>query len=162
MRLHCRSAPTRGLRRYVRLVALALGENVGRSMVNWEHPVDAYLTLRERLRWFPEREVALGWNADQGWTMFLTAHTRGCRTVLRFLGDDLLPTPSAVATFSARVFHDEFAGQAEPPPERTADDDRELTLRLAAYAVPHRDHRGSPSLQRVHLHGVITSWHDHA
>jgi hypothetical protein len=162
VKLDCRSAPARGLRRYVRLVVTALGENANRSVVDWAHPVDAHLALNDRLRWFPEREVALGWNACEGWTMFLTARTPGCRTVLRFLGDDPLPAPAAVAAFSEGMFHHEFAGQTAPPPERTAADERDLVARLAGYAMPYVVHRDRSYPHRVHLRGVITSWHDRA
>ncbi|GAB1515258.1 DUF6292 family protein [Actinophytocola sp. KF-1] len=158
MTLDCRSAPVRGLRRYVRLVATALGRNADRSVVEWTHPVDAHLTLHDRLHWCPDRQVALGWNASEGWTMFLTARSRGCRTLLRFLGDDPLPAPGAVAAFSAGMFHDEFTGQTQPPPRRSAADDRDLVARLAGYALPHVVHRERRYPRRVHLRGVITSW----
>ncbi len=155
--MDCTSAPARGLRRYVRLVAVALGAGVRRSAVDWGHPVGAHLALDGRLRWFPARDVALCWDATEGWTMVLTATARGSRTVLRYLGDDPLPRPAAVAAFSARMFRDEFTGQAEPPPLVTGE--RELAARLAGYAVPCRAHVRP---RRVHLHGVITSWHDRA
>ena len=159
MKLDCDSAPARGLRRYVRLVAVALGPAVRRSAVDWGHPVNAHLVLNDRLRWFPSREVALGWDATEGWTMVLGASARGSRTVLRFLGDDPLPKPADVAAFSARMFHDEFTGQADPPPLPTVTDERDLAARLAGYAVPYRVHHRT---RRVHLHGVITSWHENA
>lgn len=159
MKLDCHSAPARGLRRYVRLVAEALGPNVSRSVVYWGHPVDAYLTLNDRLRWFPARDVALDWNASEGWTMILTAYPGRSPTVLRYYGGDLLPDPVAVAMFSERMFRDEFTGQLDPPPEGTADA-RDIVARLGRYAGPYRvRHQG---VHRVHLHGVITSWHARA
>jgi len=152
MNLDFQSPPARGLRRYVRLVAAMLDPAAECSAVRWDHPVNACLALSGRLRWFPARDVALTWDGRHGWAMVLTTHTGMSLTVLRYLGHDLLPTPRQVASFSGRLFRDEFAGQTEPPRVTDAD----LMTRLAGYAVA-----GSGRQRRdgrpVHLHGVITA-----
>jgi hypothetical protein len=155
MNLDFQSPAARGLRRYVRLVAATLNPAADCSAVHWDHPLNAYLALSGRLHWFPDRTVALTWDGRDGWAMVLTKHSGGSLLVLRYLGHDVLPAPRAVATFSARLFRDEFAGQADPP-TRPAREDPDLVTRLACYATSspgrHRRH-GHP----VHLHGVITS-----
>lgn len=155
MNLDFHSPAARGLRRYVRLVAAALGPAADCSAVHWDHPVNAYLALSGRLRWFPERTVALTWDGRDGWAMVLTRHPGGTLLVLRYLGHDVLPAPHAVATFSARIFRDEFAGQAEPP-TRAAREDPDLVTRLACYAARHQERRRRQE-HPVHLYGVITS-----
>jgi hypothetical protein len=157
MNLDCQSAAARGLRRYVRLVADALEPAVDRTAVHWIHPVRAEIALSGRLHWFPGRPVALTWDERDGWAIVLARCTTGSLTVLRYLGHDILPAPQAVATFSGKVFGDQFAGQYEPPRWGRPDD---LTERLAGYAAPCRPrHRGEPP---VHLYGVITSCRDPA
>jgi hypothetical protein len=157
MNLDCHSAAARGLRRYVRLVSDALEPDVVRTAVHWIHPVRAVIALSGRLRWFPGRQVALTWDEREGWAMVLAACADGSLTVLRYLGSDVLPAPPAVATFSGKLFGDQFAGQYDPPGATAA---AELTERLAAYATPgrarHREERP------VHLYGVITSRRDPA
>lgn len=151
MNLDFRSPAARGLRRYVRLVANALAPTVDRTAVHWVHPVRASLALSGRLRWFPSREVALTWHERHGWAMALC--TDSSVEVLRYLGYDVLPTPKAVATFSARLFGAELAGVPDPP---TFTATIELQERLSGYAMPcHGRHRREK--HPVHLYGVITS-----
>lgn len=156
MNLDFHSAAARGLRRYVRLVAAAMDPAVDCAVVQWDHPANAYLALTGRLHWFPGDDVALTWDSRYGWAMILVTRTRRTLFTLRYLGGDLLPAPPAVAAFSGRIFRDEFAGQADPPPARATGDVRELVDRLGRYAVPPhcpRRRRVGP----VHLYGVVTS-----
>lgn len=164
MNLHFHSPAARGLRRYVRLVAAALAPVVDTAAVHWDHPPSAYLALSGRLRWFPERDLALTWDGDRGWAMVLATCATGALTPLRYQGTDVLPAPRDVATFSGRLFRDEFAGLADPPPGRGAEHAREVALRLAGYAVPchGRVLAGRGSGTPVHLYGVITSRRDPA
>jgi hypothetical protein len=155
MDLDFHSAAARGLRRYVRLVVAALGPEVDCAAVHWDHPANAYLALTGRLHWFPDRALALTWNAAHGWAMVLATCASGSLMVLRYLGNDVLPAPQAVATFSGRLFRDEFAGQEDPPAAGYALD---LVQRLACYAAPCRARRRPASV--VHLYGVITSGFD--
>jgi hypothetical protein len=149
--LELHSPAARGLRRYVRLVAAALAPAVECSVVHWDQPVNAYLTLAGRLHWFPGRSVALTWDSRHGWAMVLTTCGGERLITLRYLGDDMLPAPDDVAEFSCRLFRDELAGWADPP--RAAED---VTERLARYATPHhRPHR--QYYRAVHLYGVVTS-----
>jgi uncharacterized protein DUF6292 len=152
MNLDCHSASARGLRRYVRLVAEALAPQVERTAVHWVDPVRATVALSGRLHWFPGRPLALTWDEHYGWAMVLAACAAGGLTVLRYLGPDILPPPREVATFSRKLFADQFAGQYDPPAPGTT---REVTARLTAYARPCRSRYREQ--RPVHLHGVITS-----
>lgn len=152
MNLDFRSPAARGLRRYVRLVAATLGPAVTCTAVHWHHPVNAYLALSGRLRWFPARDVALTWDGRDGWAMVLATPAGATLTILRYFGQDVLPAPRQVALFCGRLFRDEFAGQAEPPPGIDCD----LVTRLAGYAVVSRG-RHRRDGQQVHLYGVITA-----
>jgi hypothetical protein len=149
------SAAARGLRRYVRLVAAALGAGVDCVAVHWDHPANAYLALSGRLHWFPGRALALTWDAEHGWALALATCASESLTVLRYLGNDILPAPRDVATFSGRLFRDEFAGQEEPPAVGGVAHARDLAHRLACYAAPHRGRHRPAGV--VHLYGVITS-----
>lgn len=155
MDLDFHSAAARGLRRYVRLVAAAMGSEVDCAAVHWDHPAGAYLALTGRLHWFPGRALALTWDAEQGWAMALATCASESLTVLRYLGNDILPAPRDVATFSGRLFRDEFAGRADPPLAGGGAHARDLLARLACYAVPCRGRHRRDSV--VHLYGVITS-----
>lgn len=158
MNLDFRSPAARGLRRYVRLVADVLDPDVDRTAVHWVHPVRAHLALSGRLRWFPGREVTLTWDEWYGWAMAVAACTDDSPTVLRYLGNDVLPAPRDVARFSGRMFRDEFVGLPDPP-ARAAQTD--VTTRLSEYAVHcHARHRRQN--RPVHLYGVITSRQHHA
>jgi uncharacterized protein DUF6292 len=160
MDLEFHSTAARGLRRYVRLVTAALGPTVDCAAVHWGDPVHAYVALSGLLHWFPGRAVALTWDAEQGWAMVLPSRAAQAQLVLRYLGNDILPAPRDVATFSGRLFRDEFAGQADPPRLGGATQARDLAARLACYAGPrHGRRRGAGA---VHLCGVITSGFGHA
>lgn len=152
MNLDFQSPAACGLRRYVRLVTAMLGPAVTCTAVHWNHPANAYVALSGRLRWFPARDVALNWDGRDGWAMVLVTPAGATLTVLRYFGQDVLPTPRQVALFSGRLFRDEFAGQAEPP--RGVDCD--LMTRLAGYAVVGQAHQRRVG-QQVHLYGVITA-----
>jgi hypothetical protein len=150
--LDCHSEAARGLRRYVRLIADELHPQVERTAAHWVHPVRATVALTGRLHWFPGRPLALTWDEHYGWAMVLAACSTGGLTVLRYLGSDLVPAPETVATFSRKLFADQFAGQYDPPAPDTA---RNVTARLAAYARPCRARRRGK--HPVHLYGVVTS-----
>ena len=130
--LEAYGSPARGLRRYTWLVAEALGVGPGCCYVQLEAPVQAYIPVDERLPRLPGGDVAVVWDATQGWEIGVED---GPDVVpLGFLTGDLLPPPGVVAEFVAQFLAGKpFPEPAEPPP---TDDD--LLDRLAAYASPHR------------------------
>jgi len=155
MDLEFHSTAARGLRRYVRLVTAALEPTVDCAAVHWGDPVHAYVALSGLLHWFPGRAVALTWDAEHGWAMVLASCEVQAQIVLRYLGNDILPAPRDVATFSGRLFRDEFAGRADPPLTGGAAQAHDLAARLACYAGPCRGRHRAAGV--VHLYGVITS-----
>lgn len=133
MDLELDGAPGRGFRRYVRLVAEALGLGQG-CYVQLEAPAQAYIPLDERLPSLPASDVALTWDAERGWAIGVE-DGRGPDVVpLSFLGGDVLPAPHRVVAWVA----DLLAGQQfdQPDPSPAAGD---LTDRLSAYDRRFRD-----------------------
>ena len=128
-------------------MAAALGPAVDTAVVHPDHPASACLALTGRLRWFPGRDVVFTWDAERGWAAELHTRATGVLRVLRYHGIDVLPDPEAVAAFHRGLFRAELPGRPDRPP---GGDAREVSARLAGYAVPRR--RVAP----VHLFGVST------
>lgn len=122
--------PARGLRRYVCLVAEALGVGQGCCYVQLESPVHAYVPLDDRLPRLPGSDVAATWDATQGWAVGVEDGIGPDVVLLSHLGGDLLPAPAIVAEFVTGFLAGEPFG--EPQQAGPADD---LTDRLAAYAA---------------------------
>jgi hypothetical protein len=123
-------APARGLRRYVRLVAEALGVGPDCCYVQPESPVHAYIPLDDRLPQLPGSDVALTWDATQGWAIGVEDGIGPDVVPLSHLAGDPLPAPPVVVEFVTSF----LAGErfAEPEPCLAADGD--LITRLAGYA----------------------------
>ena len=126
----------RALRRYVRLVSEALGLHGESSYVQADESITAYLALDRRLDRFPERDLALLWDEDHGWSAAIETHSGEDLLVIAYFGRDVVPPPAAVAAWAdgiARRAHLPTTA-ADPVPAPPAEDD--LAERLAAYAVP--------------------------
>jgi hypothetical protein len=124
-----------GLRRYVRLVAEAVGVSGDCFCLQLEPPVNVYLALQERLRAFPTRDVALLWDEERGWSAAIETHSGQDLILVSYLGTDVLPPPRVVAQFVSRLTDEEFLGHLDPPQLRAVDDEDDLPRRLAAYAA---------------------------
>jgi hypothetical protein len=122
-------APARGLRRYVWLVAEALGVGAGCCYVQIESPLHAYIPLDEQLPRLPGSDVAVTWDAGHGWAIGVEDSMGADVVPLSYLGGDLLPAPGTVADF-VRGF---LAGEPFRDPEPLCSDD--LPDRLAGYAT---------------------------
>jgi hypothetical protein len=120
--------PARGLREHVRQVAEALGCTGEAYWVQTEEPVSAYLPLEEHFYGFPDRDAALLWNPEHGWSAVVDEPEP---LVIAYL-DALLPEPAAVATFVADLVAGRGAGRPEPPSFRCPSD--VLRTELAAQA----------------------------
>ena len=126
MELERYGAAARGLRRYVWLVADALGVGPGCCTVQLESPVHAYLPLDDHLPALPGSDVALTWDPDSGWMAGIEA---GPDVVpLARLGGDVLPEPADVVEFVRRFLAGEPHRPAGPPTSSEP-----LSERLAAY-----------------------------
>jgi len=127
------STEIRGLREYVRLVADAVGLSDPCWFVQTDQPAHAYIALAERLPAFPNRDVALLWDEDNGWTLGLESASSGELLVLRHLCDEVVPSPSRTAA----AVRDAFRQPATRVPTRTvchADGRAGLLARLSGYA----------------------------
>jgi hypothetical protein len=130
MELELYGAPARGLRRYVWSVANALGVGPGCCYVQLDPPVQAYIPLDDRLARLPGTDVAVLWDATDGWSAGVEDGLSAKVVPLAYLGGDLLPVPRVVAGFVSRFLAGEPLAAPEPPGSTT-----DLPERLAAHAV---------------------------
>ena len=124
----------RGLRRYLGLVAEAVGVGAEACYAQLEPPIDAYIALDHRLCAFPARDAALLWEERCGWALAVETHGGADLMVLGYLGlDDVLPAPRLLTGYVRAAIDGVSVGEPNPPVlHGTAD----LTTRLAAYARP--------------------------
>ncbi|WNV87830.1 DUF6292 family protein [Umezawaea sp. Da 62-37] len=123
-----------GLRRYVNLVTGALGLTGECSYVEVERPAGAYLALDGGLARFPDRDLALLWNEEHGWSMAVETDSAEDPLVLAHMGGDPLPSPGEVAEWTSnflRVGHDTRPAPATPVGDTVGDP----TRRLRSYAA---------------------------
>lgn len=133
----------RGLRRYVRLVAEAVGVGSESSILQLDDPVSVYLALDRCTPGHPDRDLALLWDERHGWA--LAVELDGARLrVLGYLGGELLPEPRVVARFVDRSCRGMDDGEPQPPARRAVLD---LPGLLAGYA--ERIHVALPALLTV-------------
>ena len=124
-----------GLRGYVRLVTEELGLAGESSYVQAERPAGAYLALDGRLPGYPDRDVALLWDEENGWSAAVETHSGEDVLVQARFGPDVVPPPEAVARWVRGVFR----GERMPLPRagRSHDDLlRSLMPYTAAALVP--------------------------
>lgn len=129
-------APARGLRRYVALVAGAVGVGAEAAYVQIESPVDVYIPLDQRLRLFPKRDAALLWDEQYGWALAVETHGGADLLVLGYLGAEVLPSPRTVAGHLQRAVEGTALGMLDPPGFRDSKGSDGLSQRLAGYAEP--------------------------
>jgi hypothetical protein len=130
----------RGLREYVRLVAVALGLRGQCWLVQLESPANVYLALDERLRLFPACDTALLWDEEHGWSLGVESNPGEKLLVLGYLCEEVLPAPEAVARAVRRWLVD-TPPRNLPPGFREADENDDLPARLGDYAVTSLAHR---------------------
>jgi hypothetical protein len=137
-----------GLHGYVRSVCRALGLRGECSYVQGDAPVSAYIALDERLRRFPDHDVALVWDEHHGWSAAIETHSGDELPVVATLGRDLLPAPETVAAWARNLF---VVADTTSPGERPvlAGGDT-LRRRLSAYMG---DGLSLPAGSRSHVPG---------
>ncbi|TQM78376.1 hypothetical protein FHX81_0642 [Saccharothrix saharensis] len=133
MELDFDDALTWGLRGYVRRVTEELGLTGECSYVQAERPAGAYLALEGRLPGFPDRDVALLWDEERGWSAAVETHSGEDVLVQAHFGSDVVPPPQAVARWARAL----FLGRVTPEPRSGAPRDRrqDLVSRLAPYTA---------------------------
>jgi hypothetical protein len=118
----------RGLRRYVGLVADAIGVGSGASLVQLDEPVGVYLPLDRR----GDRDLALLWDERCGWALAVESGRGVDLAITGFLASELLPAPRVVADYVRRgCRHGDFGTRSAPVFDPT-----DLISRLADYAAP--------------------------
>jgi Family of unknown function (DUF6292) len=120
-----------GLRGYVDRVSRALGVGPDGNCWELEDRASAYIALDGRLPGYPDHDLALIWDEENGWAAALETPTGDDLVVLCYLGIDVLPPPYAVADFVAALRADDYPGQPDPPALRAAFADDGFDDRLA-------------------------------
>lgn len=123
----------RGLRSYLWQVCRALGIGPEASYCDVDDRASAYVALDGRLPGYPDHDLALVWDEENGWAAALENRTGDDMVVLCYLGWDVLPPPAAVVSFVAELRADGYPGQPDPPALRVALADDGFYDRLSAY-----------------------------
>lgn len=128
--------PWRGLTRYVGLVAEAIG--IPPSACNCAPDLvgNAYIAVDGRMPRYPDRDVALLWDEENGWSAGIETGCGEDVIVLAYLGGEVVPPPATVADFLAELLADGYPGEPVPPGLRRVDDADGLERKLSAYARP--------------------------
>jgi uncharacterized protein DUF6292 len=125
-------AAARGLRHYVTAVCRELGVGPEASCWELDDRATAYIAIDGRLPGYPNHDLALTWDEENGWAAALETRCGDDMIVLSYLGGDVLPAPHAVADFIAELRADEYPGQPDPPALRAAFADDGFDGRLCA------------------------------
>jgi hypothetical protein len=130
----------RGLRGYLRQICQAMAVGPEASCWDLDDVATAYIALDGRLPGYPNHDLALIWDEENGWAAALENTTGEDLVVLSYLGIDVLPSPRRVSAFVAELRADGYPGQPEPPELRVAFADDGLEARLSGYAsaVPNQ------------------------
>ncbi|WP_235998664.1 DUF6292 family protein [Qaidamihabitans albus] len=131
------TASARGLKRYVELVADELRMPPAFCVDVDDYRATVYFALEERVPRYPDRDLALLWDEENGWAIGVESGCGEDIIVLAYLGGDIVPAPSLVARFVDDLMHERYPGQLEPPALRRAGTDDDLDERLAAFHRPN-------------------------
>ncbi|RSM46020.1 hypothetical protein DMA12_12085 [Amycolatopsis balhimycina DSM 5908] len=123
----------RGLGEYVRAVAAAVGVPDESTTVEISDTATAYLGLPRRWLDRPDHDVMLVWSERRGWSLAVeTEPAEDPVVIARHGGDDLVPSPGAVARFVADAAAGHHTGEEGPAPA-TVTTRKSLTERLRPY-----------------------------
>jgi hypothetical protein len=123
----------RALRRYLDGVADALGVGPESSTIDLDAAVSAYVALDDRLPAFPDRDLALLWDEEHGWSAAIETHCGEDLIVVSYLdARTVAPRVDLVARFvdDLRSGRDRF-GRPDPPAIRASGDHAALAEILA-------------------------------
>jgi hypothetical protein len=123
-----------GLRGYLRQICQVVDVGPEASCWDLDDVASAYIALEGRLPGYPDHDLALIWDEENGWAAALETTTGDDLIVLSYLGIDVLPAPRLVSAFVAELRADGYPGQPEPPELRVAFADDGLDVRLSGYA----------------------------
>ncbi|WP_410567282.1 DUF6292 family protein [Amycolatopsis sp. cmx-4-61] len=121
---------------YVRAVAAAVGVPDESTTVEISDTATAYLGLPRRWLDRPDHDVMLVWSERRGWSLAVeTEPAEDPVVIARQGGDDLVPSPRAVARFVADAAAGRHTGQ-ENPASTTVATRKSLAERLRPYLRP--------------------------
>lgn len=126
-------AAARGLRNYLRQVCRAFGIGPQAGCVDVDNRASAYIALDGRLPGYPEHDLALVWDEENGWAAALETRAGDDMIILCYLGWDVLPPPATMVGFVARLRAGDYPGQPDPPRLRRALVDDRLYDRMSRY-----------------------------
>lgn len=129
-------APMRGLYRYVTLITREISQHPSAFCYENGKRIEIYLPLSRRLSRYPDRDAALLWDEENGWSIGIESGCGEDLVIMAYLSYDILPPPAVVAAFVS-TFDDSGTdiSQCELPAFRKANDDDDLHQRLTAYAA---------------------------
>lgn len=116
----------RTLRGYLAIVATALGVGLESCMLDMDARVSAYLAVDQKLVTFPDRDVAVLWDEEHGWSVAVETHCGEDLIVLAYLdAGTVVPPADLVVRFVEELCagHTEL-GRLDPPAIRRAGEPR--------------------------------------
>ena len=122
------------LRGYLHTVAAALGVGLESTTIDLDTPVSAYLALDQHLPAVPDRDLALLWDEEHGWSAAIETHSGEDLIVVSYLDcDTVVPPSDLVVRFVDGLLrgHDRI-GRPDPPAIRAADSRPRLAELLPA------------------------------
>lgn len=125
----------RGLRRYVQLVAEAVGSGPNAWCCEVDARPTAYIAIEGRVPRYPGRDVALLWDARNGWAAGIETASTEDLIIVAYLGNDVLPAPRLIARQVDELLAGAMVEVPEPPYFRIRGADDGLGERLADYAA---------------------------
>jgi len=103
MELDFDDSGSRDLRVYVRQVGAAMGLRCDCACVLTEQPVSVSLAVDGHLPRYPDRDVALLWDEDTGWSAAVETGSGEDLIVVADMGPEIWPAPARVAAWAARL-----------------------------------------------------------
>lgn len=118
----------RALRDYLHGVAAALGVGLESCTVDLDTPISAYIALDCRLPAFPDRDLALLWDEEHGWSAAIETHSGEDLIVVSYLDSKTVVPPGEVVVAFVRDLRRgaRRSSRPDPPAIRSARDGQAL------------------------------------
>ncbi len=102
----------RTLRGYLASVGAALGVGLESCALDIDTPVSAYLALDHKVAALPDRDVALLWDEQHGWSLAAETRSGEDMVILSWMDADTVTPP---ADLVVRFVEEFCAGETQPP-----------------------------------------------
>ncbi|MEV6611906.1 DUF6292 family protein [Kutzneria sp. NPDC051319] len=100
MELDFDDSASRNLWDYVYRVSSAMGLRCECACVLTERPVSVYLAVDGHLDGYPDRDAALLWDEDRGWSAAVETYSGEDLLVIADMGPEIRPEPARVAAWA--------------------------------------------------------------